>query len=91
MRKLIFKSSDEYMLEVAGRIKETRKVLKYSREKLSIISGVPTSTIRRFENTGEISFRSLVDILTALNFNDDIDQIAANIPYKNIKDLIKND
>lgn len=36
---------------------ERRKVLKKSRRSLAEQSGIPAPTIRRFEETGEISFR----------------------------------
>ena len=37
-----------------------RKARKHSRREASIRSGVPEATIRRFEDTGEISLRQLL-------------------------------
>jgi len=87
MKKLIFKTPEEYTLEVANRIRKARKILKLSRKKLSLLSGIPEPTIRRFEDTGEIAFKSLVGILAAMNYNDDIDHICHDMPYRNIEDI----
>ena len=46
--------------ELAKSLKDKRKWLKHSREKASELSGVPVPTLRRFEDTGEISLRQLL-------------------------------
>ncbi|MFK5912758.1 MAG: helix-turn-helix transcriptional regulator [Woeseiaceae bacterium] len=46
--------------ELATSLKNKRKWLKHSRDKASELSGVPVPTLRRFEDTGEISLRQLL-------------------------------
>lgn len=87
MKRLVFKTNDEYMLDISQRIKKIRKEMKISREKLSIISGVPTPTIRRFEDTGNISLYSLVGIVSALGYENELDNFCSKIIYKDIKDI----
>ncbi len=41
-------------------LKDTRRTLKHSRQKASLRTGVPEATIRRFEDTGEISLRQFL-------------------------------
>ncbi|MBL4910565.1 MAG: helix-turn-helix transcriptional regulator [Alteromonadaceae bacterium] len=46
--------------ELSRSLKIKRKWLKHSREKAAELSGVPVPTIRRFEDSGEISLRQLL-------------------------------
>lgn len=41
-------------------LKHTRRTLKHSRRKASLRTGIPEPTIRRFEDTGEISLRQFL-------------------------------
>jgi len=43
--------------DLANSLKNKRKWLKHSRDKASELSGVPVPTLRRFEDTSEISLR----------------------------------
>jgi len=45
---------------IAQNHKKKRKWMRHSRKKAAELSGVPASTIRRFEDTGEISLRQLL-------------------------------
>lgn len=50
-------SPKELQVDLAKKLKSKRKWLKHSRADAARLSGVPEPTIRRFENTGEISLR----------------------------------
>lgn len=50
----------EVQLELANKHKIKRKWLKHSRKQAAIITGVPEATIRKFEDTGEISLRQFL-------------------------------
>ncbi len=50
----------EIQLELAKKHKIKRKWLKHSRKHTAKITGIPEATIRRFEDTGEISFRQFL-------------------------------
>ena len=81
-----------YDAQVALRkhLKKLRKSQKISVKSLSELSGVPNSTIRRFEETGEISLRQFLSLYFALSDIEDIIELTKkkdNIP-KNLEDLI---
>ena len=53
-------SPKELQDDLAEKFKSKRKWMKHSRANAAKLSGVPEPTIRRFENTGEISFRQFL-------------------------------
>ena len=54
-------------MDIAGRFKDVRLSRNISQEALSEQSGVTLATLRRFEQTGEISLKHLVNLAIALN------------------------
>lgn len=76
----INKTPKEIMLSLAGNILAIRKEKKISREKLSEISGVSYSSLRRFESTGMISLESLLKISNALGRLDEFETL---LQFKN--------
>ena len=66
----------------AKRFRQVRKAKKVTLKELSLRSGVPYSTIRRFEASGEISFLSLVKIVSALGEDREITGLFAEpVPH----------
>ena len=47
---LLFKTYYEQQMEIAKRLVAIRKNRKISQKRLSVLSGVPYATIRKFEN-----------------------------------------
>lgn len=86
---MLFNTASEVQLETALKAKNRRKWLNYSREKASDISGVPAATIRKFEDTGEISFRQLLMLLQAYGDLSMTDKMFENPPAKTMDELIK--
>jgi transcriptional regulator with XRE-family HTH domain len=60
-------STPEICQSVARAAREARLRMDLSRKSLALRSGVPEPTIKRFELTGEISLRSLVNIAMVLS------------------------
>lgn len=79
-------TTQSVMNGIAERAKKRRKQLKISQRNLSKRSGVSYPSIRRFENTGEISLSSLLKIASALNYLDDFNLLFAKETMKNLKD-----
>ena len=73
---------------VSEHTKKLRKRLKISRKKLSEMSGVSYGSIKRFEESGNISLLSLTKIAMALDTSCDIKNIFADVPYKSIQEVI---
>ncbi len=62
------------LIGIVKRVKKRRKELNLTQVQLAEKSGVSYASLRRFESTGEISFRSLLKIAESLDclmeFND---------------------
>lgn len=86
---MLFTTASEVQLKTALKSKSRRKWLHYSREKASEISGVPAVTIRKFEDTGEISFRQFLMLLQAYGDLSTTDKMFENPPAKTMDELIK--
>ena len=74
--------------DLISRIKLRRKEAKISQSKLSTLSGVSFGSIRRFEETGEISLKSLIRIANALDYIEDFDLLFKRKKLINLKDYI---
>ena len=68
-------SPQEIAEDAAERFRAMRKEKKLSRRKVSEESGVPYATIRHFEETGSISFLSLVKIASVLGEDERIQSL----------------
>ncbi len=53
-------NADDVQAKLAQYIKQQRKLHKYSRKALAKRSGVPASTLKKFENTTQISLRQFL-------------------------------
>ena len=69
------KSMSERMIDLAGRIVKYRKKAGLTQLELSDRSGVSYGSIKRFERTGKISLESLWLIATALECDDQLDEL----------------
>lgn len=69
------KTPSDLLLEVAFKVKVLRKGKSLSQVDLAERSGVSISSLRRFEQTGQISFESLLKILHVLNRLKEIEGI----------------
>ena len=65
----------DVQLELKDFIKQRRKQRKLSVEALAQCSGVPYSTIRKFENTGNISLRQFLMLLESVGSLNDINKL----------------
>ena len=86
---MLLETPYEMAVGVAKRFRNTRKARKVTIKELSSESGVPYSTIRRFESTGEISFMSFVKIISALNLDDEITSLLAGHVPESIEEVIR--
>ena len=88
MQKYVWETPEEITIVVAEHTKKLRKRLKISRKKLSEMSGVSYGSIKRFEESGNISLLSLTIIAMVLDASGDIKKIFADVPYKSIQEVI---
>ncbi len=82
------KTPKEIQTDIALRIKDIRKRRKLSQQRLAEKSGVSLGSVKRFENTGEISLKSLIKIALALEIDDEISGLFAEVPFLSIEEII---
>ena len=71
----LLKTSQEVQKELSNKFKQKRLDKNLTQEGLSERSGVSLGTLKRFENTGEISLQSLLKIALILNVLDEFDDL----------------
>ncbi len=87
----IFKTENEILKEIAAKERKKRKYYGLTQEQLAKKSGVSFGSVKRFENTGEISLKSLLKIAFILDSQTEFDKLFELLPenYKNIDDVLK--
>lgn len=82
----------DVQLELKDFIKQRRKQQKLSVEALAGCSGVPYSTIRKFENTGNISLRQFLMLLESVGSLNDIHNLTkpSNQEPTSIEEVLRN-
>lgn len=88
MEQFIWETPEELDQKLAQRVRKIRKRRSITQEKLASISGVSYGSIKRFETTGQISLLSLTKIAIALDLADELRNIFAQVPYKDIQEVI---
>lgn len=82
------KTPREMQTDIALRVKEIRKRRKISQQRLAEKSGVSLGSVKRFESTGEISLKSLIKIAIALEIDDELSELFAEVPFLSIEEII---
>ncbi len=75
--------------DLVERFKKRRKELKLSQKVLAVHSGVSYASIRRFEQTGEISLRSLIKLANAIGCLADFEELFKHEIIISVKDYKK--
>lgn len=78
----------EIQKEIARKEKERRKDKGLTQEELARRAGLSLSSLRRFEQTGEISFASLVRIGSVLDDEKAFLDLFAPQEYQTMKELL---
>ena len=86
---MLLETPYEMAVAAAGRFRKVRAAKKVSMKALSERSGVPYATIRRFESTGEISFLSLIKIVSALGEDSEITRLFTDTVPQSIEEVIR--
>ncbi|MGM0479926.1 MAG: helix-turn-helix domain-containing protein [Bacteroidota bacterium] len=71
----LYKQPADVKLELAQRIKKIRKSRGYTQQELSERTTVSLGSIKRFEQTGEISLHHLLTIAQILEVLEEFDQL----------------
>lgn len=76
---------------IAGRVKRNRLDLNLSQKALSEKSGVSLGSLKRFEQTAEISLKNLVMLAVALDATQEFGQLFSGKQYQSIDELLIKD
>lgn len=87
MLSMLIKPPAVILRELGGRAKAARLALGWTRKTLAARSGVPESTIKRFETTGLIGTSALIDLALALDRLVGFDELFAPKPIASISEL----
>ncbi len=73
---------------LAERVKRNRLELNLTQQAMAKKAGMSFPSYRRFEATGEISFKSLVKIAVVLNATEEFGNLFTRRQYRNIDEVI---
>lgn len=88
MINLFQKTAPEINFDIAKRMAVIRKRRKISQKELAKRSGVSLGSLKRFEQTGEISLMSLTKISIALGLEDEMEKLFSEVPFNSIEEII---
>lgn len=82
------KYPNEIAKEIAQQEKAKRKRRKLTQAELSARAGISLASLKRFEQTGEISFVSLIRIADILDERESFENLFAAREYSSIQEVI---
>ena len=90
---MLFISSSKAQKKIAENVRERRLHMDITQEGLAESSGVPLSTLRTFEQKGNISLESFLKLLSVIGgLEEVINALKPNIPnFKSIDDVLKTE
>lgn len=80
-------NADEMARQVAENFRLRRVEKNITRQKISELSGVPLSTVARFEQKGLIAFESLVKLAMALGYSRDVRDLFSTAKFDTMEEL----
>ena len=88
MINLYQKTWTEINNDIAQKIVNYRKRKKITQKQLAARSGVSLGSLKRFEQSGEISLQSLTKIAIALDVENELEDLFNNVPFASIEEVI---
>ena len=88
MINLYQKTWNEITKELANRMVRLRKRRKISQRELAARSGVSLGSLKRFEQTGEISLQSFTKLAIALGVEGELESLFNEVPFGSIEEVL---
>lgn len=88
MINLYQKTWTEINNDIAQKIVRLRKRKKITQKQLAARSGVSLGSLKRFEQSGEISLQSLTKIAIALDVENELEDLFNNVHFASIEEVI---
>ena len=85
---VIVEMPQEVAVQIARRVKTRRLEMNLTQEGLCVRAGIKLPTYRRFERTGEISLKGLLQIAFALNALRDFEVLFAQKQYQSLDEVL---
>jgi transcriptional regulator with XRE-family HTH domain len=85
-----FETPLEIALAVAKRAKQRRTSLRLTQSELAQKAGLSLSTLRRFEQTGQISLEGLLQIAFAMDCMEDFKSLFASPSWATMDDMLSH-
>ena len=79
--------SEDIILQVAENFRKRRVEKNITRQRIAELSGVPLSTVARFEQKGLIAFESLIKLAMALGYTSEIKDLFSAPKFDTIEEL----
>ena len=89
MVNLYQKTWAEINTDIANRMIQLRKRRKISQKELAVKSGVSLGSLKRFEQTGEISLQSFTKLAIALEVEGELEALFSEVPFDSIEEVLK--
>lgn len=89
MIQLYQRTWTEINTDIAGRMVQLRKRKKITQKDLSVKSGVSLGSLKRFEQSGEISLQSLTKLAIALEVEGELDRLFCEVPFGSIEEILR--
>lgn len=80
-------NSEDIMLQVAKNFRKRRVEKNITRQHIAETSGVPISTVARFEQKGFIAFESLIKLAMALGYTSEIRNLFGTPKFNTMEEL----
>lgn len=84
-------TASEVIKSVAGNVRAMRLARNISQKDFALRVGIALPTYRRFETTGEISFRKLVEIAKFFDLAGDIKNLFTKREYSSIEEVLSSE
>ena len=84
----LMKTPKDVNNDIVKRMRARRKEKKLTQAELSRLAGVSLGSLKRFEQTGNISLNSLIKIAFVLDCQEDLDSLFAKKGYSSIQEVI---
>lgn len=88
MDEFVWETAEELDQKIADRVRKIRKRRSISQVQLADMSHVSYGSIKRFENTGQISLISLTKIANALGIAEELRNLFTEVPYLDIEEVL---
>ena len=80
-------NAEDIARHVADSFRKRRVEKNITRERISALSGVPLSTVARFEQKGLIAFESLIKLAMALGYSPDVCSLFGTSKFDTMEEL----